>query len=278
MSTTVLAGNAPVERARQSAVFRRYGPVGLGTLGVVLSLLVWEAFAVWGPVNRHHLPGPTTVLPVFFKNFAYAEFWMAIGATLRAWAIGLAIATAAGIAVGVVIGSSRILRQWTHSLVEFLRPIPAVGLIPVGALLFGPRLPAELLIVIYACFWIIMVQVVYGVADIDKVGQETVRTFRMSTLQRLKFLVFPTLLPYLVTGFRLAATVALIVAVTVELLVGTPGLGHQVAQSQLNDAPPQMYALILTTGVLGIIINLIMRFIERKILFWHSSVRAEVQS
>ena len=213
------------------------------------------------------------VLPVFLENFAYTDFWAAIGSTLRAWILGVVLSSAAAIVVGVVIGSSQFLRRATHSTIEFLRPIPAVALIPLAALLFGPRLGSELMIISYACFWIVTVQVLYGIADQDKVALETVRTFGMTYLQRTRHLTVPTLLPFLVTGVRLAATVALILAISVELIIGTPGLGHEVAAAQVNANEPALYALIITAGVLGITINTLTRWAERKLLFWHESVR-----
>jgi ABC-type nitrate/sulfonate/bicarbonate transport system permease component len=254
------------------------GPVVLGVLGILCFLLAWELFSAFGPVSSHFLPPPTVVLPQFVSNFAYTDFWAAIGYTLRAWLIGLVVATAAAVVVGVVVGSSTVLRRATHSTVEFLRPIPAVALIPVAALLYGPALGAELLIVVYACFWIVLIQVLYGVADVDKVAADTARTLRLSYLQRVRYLVLPTVLPFLVTGVRLAATVALILSIGVELIVGTPGLGQKVALAQINDATASMYALILTSGLLGMLVNGGMAWLERKLLFWHESVRGGVRS
>lgn len=92
-------------------------------------------------------------------------------------------------------------------------------------------------------------------------------------MQRVRYLIFPTLLPFLMTGLRLSATIALILAISVELIVGTPGLGQEVAFAQINGSAPAIYALIITSGLLGIAINMLMRFIERKTLFWHESVR-----
>jgi ABC-type nitrate/sulfonate/bicarbonate transport system permease component len=115
--------------------------------------------------------------------------------------------------------------------------------------------------------------VLYGVADVDRVANDTALTMQMSFLQRVRYLTFPTLLPYLMTGVRLAGVVALILAVGVELIVGTPGLGQKVALAQINDATVQMYALILASGVLGMAVNSVMVAIERKTLFWHESVR-----
>lgn len=272
MDVTPVRAASERRRARWNAV----GPAVLGVAGILGFLLTWQLFSSFGPVNPRHLPPPTVVIPVFVQNLGLAAFWATIGQTMWAWLLGLTFSTLGGLAVGLVIGSSRFLREATHSTIEFLRPIPSVGLIPLAALLFGPRIGSELLVVIYGCFWIVLIQVLYGVADVDKVANDTVRTMRMNWLDRARFLVFPTLLPYLITGVRLAATVALILAISSELIIGTPGLGKAVAQAQLNDNPPAMFALILTAGMLGIVVNMVFRFIERKVLFWHASVRSEV--
>lgn len=266
-----------VGRQREQRKLRwvHFGPPVLGVLGIVAFLVVWQLFSVFGPVSQHHFPPPTEVLPLFVKNFAFVSFWDAIGATMWAWLLGLTISTVGGTLLALVIGSSTVLREYTHSTVEFLRPIPSVALIPLAALLFGPRIGSELLVIVYGCVWIVFIQVLYGIADVDKIASETVRTFGFTWLQRVRYLVFPTLLPYLITGIRIAATVALILAVSAELIIGTAGLGKSVAQAQLNDNPPAMFTLILTAGLLGIVVNLVFRWIERRLLFWHSSVRME---
>lgn len=267
-------GRLPRRRVRVS--WSSSGPIVLGAAGILASLVLWQLYSLLGPVDPEHLPPPTIVLRQFFLNLTYVQFWVAIGHTLWAWFLGLAVSAVAGFIAGLAIGSSRFLREATHSTIEFLRPIPSVGLIPLAALLFGPRIGSELMIIVYACFWIVLIQVLYGIADIDKVADDTVRTMRMGPKDRVKYLVFPTLLPYLVTGIRLTATVALILAISVELIVGTPGLGHEVAKAQINGSAPALIALILTSGVFGISINAVMRFLERRVLFWHSSIRSEV--
>ncbi|MGW0173854.1 ABC transporter permease [Rhodococcus sp. NPDC003322] len=255
-----------------------YKPLLLGVAGILGFLLIWQVFAAVGPVSSHFLPPPTVVFSEFIQNLSDPDFWIAVGYTLRAWLIGLVISSVAAIVVGVVIGSSAFLRRATHSTIEFLRPIPAVALIPLAALLYGPALSAELLIVVYACFWIVLVQVLYGVADVDKVATDTALTLQMNFWQRVRHLIFPTLLPYLMTGVRLAATVALILSVGVELILGTPGLGLDVALAQINDDAPAMYALIVTSGLLGMLVNWLMGTVESKVLFWHASVRGGVRS
>jgi ABC-type nitrate/sulfonate/bicarbonate transport system permease component len=205
-----------------------------------------------------------------------SEFWQAVWDTVRTWGIGLAIALVAGIAVGLLLGSVNALRRITASTVEFLRPIPSVALIPLAVLIFGLGIQSTLLLVIYASFWQMLIQVIYGVQDVDPVARETARSYQLGRLARLRHLVWPTALPYVMTGVRLSAAVALILAVTAELIIGSPGLGHEIAVAQSSGAVPLVYALVIVTGLLGVIVNLGARALERRTLSWHSSLRADI--
>lgn len=251
------------------------GPL-LGLAGIAGFLLTWELIPRLGLVNPTYLPPASEVLGVLASNFALGAYWKAIGQTMTGWALGLLIATVAAVVLGLLIGSSSFLRRATNSTVEFLRPIPSVALIPLAVLLFGMQLESTLLLVVYASFWQVLIQVLYGVADVDPVASNTARSFGLGRLARIRYVVWPTTLPYLMTGVRLAAAVALILAITAGLIIGTAGLGQEILLAQSGGAIAQMYALVLTTGILGILINMGMRFIERRTLAWHSSVRGEV--
>jgi len=78
------------------------------------------------------------------------------------------------------------------------------------------------------------------------------------------------------TGLRLAAAVALILAVTSELVIGNPGLGKLLANAQSSGAIATTYAIVVVTGILGVLVNLVFRAIERRSLSWHPSQRAEL--
>ena len=178
--------------------------------------------------------------------------------------------------LGTVIGMVPVLRRYSRTTVEFLRPIPSVAIIPLAILMFGLDRDASLVIVVYATFWQIFIQVLYGVADVDPVARDTQRSFGISTLDRFRHLVLPTALPYLMTGIRLGATVALILTVTGELLIGADGIGRLLTIRQTAGDYAGVYALVVTAGLLALVINLIVRLIERRVLAWHQSVRAEV--
>ncbi len=247
----------------------------LGAGGIVLFLLAWEAVPRLGLVQERFLPAATTVIDRFVTYLFDSSFWASVGHTMAAWGIGLAISTIAAIAAGLIIGSSTFLRRATLTTIEFLRPIPSVALIPLAVLLFGAEIKSSLLLVIYASFWQVLIQVLYGVADVDPVAYNTARSFRMGRLARIRYVVWPTALPYVMTGIRLASAVALILAITAELIIGSPGLGEQIALTQSGNQVPEMYALILATGFIGVLINVVVRRVERSVLAWHTSVRGE---
>lgn len=257
---------------------RRFSPrkALLGIAGIVLFLAIWEIASRTGLVDARYLPPPTVVIPHLFQVATFPDFWVAVGDTLLAWGVGLLIALVLASVLGVVIGLSPFLRRATNSTVEFLRPIPSVALIPLAVLLFGIRFEATLLLVVYAAFWQIFIQVLYGVADVDQVAMSTGRSYGFSRWQLVTGIVFPTTLPYLMTGVRLASAIALILAVTAQLVIGTPGLGNEIAFAQNAGNYNTMYALMIATGLLGVLINLGARALERRLLSWHTSVRGEV--
>ena len=250
--------------------------LGLGIGGIILFLLIWEAAPRLGLVSDRYLPPASDVLERLGQYLTEATFWKDVADTMTSWALGLAIATVAAIVVGLIVGSSRFLRRATHTTIEFLRPIPSVALIPLAVLIFGTSIESTLLLVVYASFWQVLLQLLYGIADVDAVANDTAKSYGLGRLARVRYVIWPTALPYLMTGLRLAAAVALILAITAELIIGTPGLGKQIALTQSGGAISSMYALVLATGMIGVLINLGARIIEKRVLSWHPSVRGEV--
>jgi len=251
-------------------------PVLFGAVGVVIAAVTLELVPRLGVVSAIYLPPTSTIARALVEQVQRPEFWLALRDTLVTWGIGLAIAVVAGIVAGVVIGTVPGLRAATASTIEFLRPIPSVALIPLAVLLYGSGIRATLMLVIYASFWQMLVQVLHGIVDVDPVARDTARSYRLSAAAQIRYLIWPTALPYVVTGIRLAASVALILTITGELIIGTPGLGRQIAVSMESNSVPPMYALVVVTGLLGLVANQLFRAIERQVLAWHPSQRREL--
>jgi ABC-type nitrate/sulfonate/bicarbonate transport system permease component len=251
-------------------------PRWLGLAGLAGFLALGEVAPRVGLVPEKYLPPTSRIAAALAEELGEPSFWVALGDTLEGWAIGLALAVAGGVGLGLLIGSVPALRAATASTIEFLRPIPSVALIPLAVLLFGTDLRSKLLLVVYASFWQVLVQVLHGVQDVDPVASDTAASYRLGRWARVRHVVWPTTLPYAVTGFRLAAAVALILAITAELVIGSPGLGREIAVAQTSGAVPAMYALVVVAGLLGVTVNLAARALERRLLAWHPSARREV--
>ncbi|SIO89037.1 ABC transporter permease [Nocardiopsis sp. JB363] len=250
----------------------------LGLLGIAAFLLLWEATPRLGVVPERYFPPVSEVLLTLAQRALTAPFWEAVGHTLYGWALGLAIAFVAAVLLGFALGAAPRVRAFTTSTVDFLRPIPSVALIPLAVLMYGTDIRSTLLLVIYACFWLIYIQVLYGVADVDPVAEQTARSYGLGRLARIRYVVWPTTLPYLMTGLRLAAAVGLILSITAQLIIGSPGIGQQITTAQQGNAIALVYAWIIATGILGVVINIGVRALERRVLRWHTSVRGEADT
>jgi ABC-type nitrate/sulfonate/bicarbonate transport system permease component len=274
--TLAAGGAAPAKERQRRKAGKGAAKQLLGILGIIGFLATWELIPRLGLIDERFLPPASEVIAALVVDFGLTAFWVAVGETMKAWFLGLLMAVAAAVLLGFIIGSSDFLRKATNSTIEFLRPIPSVALIPLAVLLFGVKIESSLLLIVYASFWQVLIQVLYGVADVDMVANNTAKTYGLGRMARIRYVVFPTALPYLMTGVRLAAAVALVLAITAELVIGSPGLGREIALAQSGGAISGMYALVLATGLIGVLINTLMRQIEKRILGWHSSIRSEV--
>ena len=194
---------------------------------------------------------------------------------MRGWALGLAIATVLAVPLGIALGVSDFAARAFRVPIEFLRPIPSAVLIPLLFLTLGTSLKSEVFLASFGAFWPLLVQTMYGVHDVDPVATDTARSFGVGPRERLWRITLPSAVPYIATGMRIASAVALILAFTAELFMGTPGLGQELNIAQSYGLTTQVYALALATGVLGVSTYIGLSALERRVLRWHPSQRVE---
>jgi ABC-type nitrate/sulfonate/bicarbonate transport system permease component len=236
-------------------------------------LALFELLPRVGVLPSDHFPPISETLSTLLEQLGESRFWEAVGNTLEGWALGLGIAAGLAIPIGIVIGSSRLLYRASRGLIEFLRPIPSVALIPLAILIYGTGLQSKVFLAAFASFWQVLVATLYGVQDVDPVATDTARSFGFSRRQRLLRVTLPSAVPYIATGLRIASAVSLILTVTAELVIGAAGLGRSINLARSGGNEELMYALILATGVLGLLLNSVLQLAERRVLHWHPSQR-----
>ncbi len=199
-----------------------------------------------------------------------------LGTTLHTYAEGLLLAIAIGVPAGVLIGTSRTLRDATSVLIELLRPIPAVALIPLSLVLFGLGTSMHRNVVAFAALWPILINTIYGVRGTDRFLHDVARTSGVGPVGRLVRVTLPAALPSIATGIRISASLALLVCVTAEFVVGTAGgggIGSYMAVQQNAFRIPELYSAILAAALLGYLVNAGLRAAERRAIFWGGEER-----
>lgn len=269
--TVVAGGRSRALPARGLAAIR-YGLGSLwGTLGVLVLL---ELLTRIGVLPARFLPPPSEILVTLARLLGAGEAWAAIGMTLLGWALGLGIAILIAVPVGTLLGRSELAYRATRAIVEFLRPVPSVALIPLLFLVFRPgSMDGKVFLVAFAATWPMLVQTIYGVRAINPLQLQTAQSFQIPAWRTFGRVLLPAAVPYLATGIRIASSVALILSVTGEIIMGSPGIGMQINLASQGGAVAQMYAYVVISGALGLLLNTVFASIERRVLHWHASQR-----
>ena len=247
----------------------------LAPLGLTLVLLgIWELVARLSLLPSPEFPTMSGTAAEAFRLIRTQQFWSAVGQTMDAWVIGMGVALVLAVPIGIAIGSNYPLYRSFRLVIEFLRPVPSVALIPLAIVLTGAGITTKVGLAVFGAFWPLLLQCYYGIQDLDPVAQDTARSFGLGTFERLWRITLPSTVPYIATGVRIASVVVLIVVVAAEIVIGAPGLGRELLVAQSGGAYEKEYALTVLIGVLAWVINIAFTRTERRVLRWHPSQRA----
>lgn len=236
--------------------------------GLACLVLAFEALRLLGVLPETSVPSTAEIFAAVGRTFADGEMGAALGATAAAWLMGLLLAAAIGIPLGIAVGLSRWADDATQLAVDLLRPIPVVALVPVAIVLFGIELSMQVFLVTLACVWPLLLGSRGGVRAVDPLQIDTARTFGLGSVAAVRRVVLPASIPAIVTALRLAATLGVVVAVGAQLISGSPGLGYLLVQSQNAGQNDVVWACLLVTGLFGLTINLVLAAAERRVAGW----------
>jgi ABC-type nitrate/sulfonate/bicarbonate transport system permease component len=249
--------------------------LGLPLLGVAIALAAFEVAPRIGILPSSSFPPPSEIVVELADLVGTPEFRSALWDTTWTWAVAMLVTTVLAVPLGMFIGSSTAATLATRVTIDFLRPIPSVALIPLLVLMYGTQPRLAIVLAVFGAVWPLLFQAMYAIRDVDPVARDTATAFGLGPLARMRRVVLPSCTPFIATGMRLSASVALILIVTGEYVVGVDGLGKEVFLAQSAGAYAAMYAYIVTAGLLGVVINVAVAAVERRLLFWHASQRTQ---
>jgi NitT/TauT family transport system permease protein len=255
----------------------RTGRITRGAVGIGVVIAAMELLTRAELVNPRYLPPASTVLITTGVIALDPEFLAAALGTLRAWAVGLGVAMVLAVPLGLLLGSSRRTFLAATTAIDFLRPIPSVALIPLAIILYGRGLNMKAFLIAFASFWPILFNTIYGMREVDPIARDTARVFGLGRLDVLWRISLRSAAPFIYTGIRIAAAIALIVAISTELIAGgSDGIGTWIlVRQESGGAREFVYAGTVFAGVLGLVINALLVFGERRLFFWHQRIRGE---
>lgn len=245
----------------------------LGVLAVALG--GWQLLTAGGVLDATEFPTMTSTLRALGEELVTADLWLAVRDTISGWALGLLIGAGSAILVGSFLGLNRFAYRSAIPVIEFFKTIPAIAILPLVVLMFGATLTMKYVLVAFGVFWPMVIQVIYGVRSIDPTARDTATVLQVRGVRRFLTVTLPSASPFIATGLRVAAAVALILSIVSELIGGNNGVGLRIftAENSGPTAYPIMYAYIFVAGVLGVLLAGAFALGERWALHWHESQR-----
>ena len=231
------------------------------------------AMRIYGSTSMS-LAAPSDVLAALVRALLDGSILVATLNTLAAAGAGLALGGVIGLALGILFGLVPPLDRLMEVTVEAIRPIPSVAVLPIALLVFGFGYRMEIAIVAFSCLWPIMIMTRSAMASIEPRLLEVSRALRLSAWDRVRKIVLPAALPRIIVAFRLAAAIALVVAVTVEIAVNPLGLGYGILVAQQGLQPDLMLAYLLWIGIVGYGLNTLLSVAQRRLFGRAGAVEA----
>lgn len=248
----------------------------MSLIPIVAALGLWELVARSGIFPAILLPPATAVLYTLVIKVADGTLVTPILFTLYTAMSGFLIASIVAIPAGLLLGWQRWLYRVFEPLVESLRPIPAVAIIPIAIIFLGVGLTSRIAIVTYSSFFLIFINALYGVYGIDKLMFLSLQSIGMKQSTIFRKLIIPGSMPFVFAGLRLALVVSIILSVATEMLFGNIGIGHFLMSSVEHFRYQSLYAGVLSLSILGYTLNKIFLILERRVIGWSQELSAMV--
>lgn len=234
-------------------------------------LAAWQFAAAMEWLSPAYFPAPSLTFEALAESITTGALWKPFAATALRMFEGWVVASFLGVLLGAVIGSSATARDYLRPTLEFLRPFPASAIIPPATLILGLSNVMAVWVIAFGSVWPVLLGTLHGFASIEPRLKEVSQALEISPVSYLRKVAFPSALPDIFTGVRISLSIALILAVVVEMQAAQPGLGQNILLAQRMFRSPELYAGIFVLGLFGFVASWVLDRTERRLLAWKSS-------
>jgi NitT/TauT family transport system permease protein len=240
----------------------------LSVLSPVLLLLLWEVLARVGIVDIRFFPAPSSIFAALGEMIRAGELWTHVSASLQRIGIGFLIGAVPGVIVGLAMGLFSPFRAVVQPLVDGTFPIPKIAVLPLVILIFGIGEESKYAIIATAVFYLVLINTVAGVKDIDRIYLDVCENFHARRLMMFIDVALPGALPMIVAGLKLGMGVALLVIVAAEFVGAKSGLGYLIWTSWQVFQVEKMYVGLLVIALVGFASAIVLNCLERWLIPW----------
>lgn len=278
MSMSIIEETSPdvalnVEQERRAARDRRLRVV-MPIIALAIALCVWEALVRINDVPHYLIPAPSLIAKTLWTDgpSLMVSMWFTVKLTL----LSLALAIVGGVLLGMLFAMSRIVEMSLFPFAVILQVTPVIAIAPLILIYVQNTFMALLVCAWIVAFFPILSNTVIGLRSADHNLRDLFKLYGASPLQRVRFLLAPSALPYFMAALRIAGGLALIGAVVAEFVAGSAGqntgLASRILESSFRNEIPRMFAALFLVSLLGVLIFLATSWLSRLVLGkWHES-------
>jgi ABC-type nitrate/sulfonate/bicarbonate transport system permease component len=235
-----------------------------GLASVALGLIVWEVLS-WR-FQPLFLPSPQLTFIAVGELWEDGTLLQSIGASLArimaGWSLGLVI----GIPVGMVMGYFSFVRRLLDPYVEFFRFIPPIAFVTLAVIWLGPGEASKVALILYTTIFIVTINTIAGVLSVSELRLRAAASLGAGRVQTLLTVIFPSTIPYMVTGARLAMGNSFLTIVSAEIVAAQVGVGSMIWTARNYGKTEWVFVGIITLGLLGYTCDRVVRFTVQRLL------------
>jgi sulfonate transport system permease protein len=258
-----------VSKAKLAAPVLKFKNLALAVCVPLTIVLLWEYLGRTGRINRSILPYPSMLGECLYDMVVSGRLQKHLSISVIRVVQGFTIGCAAGLAVGTLCGFSKRWNTLLSSMVGLLRPIPMIAWIPLLILWMGIDEHSKITLIAIGTFWPVLLNTTRGIRNTDKKLLEVGAMFEKNPWQMFSKVIFPGAFPFIFTGVRLGVGNAWSCVVTAEAIAAASGVGYMIMYARELMQPDVLLVGVLTIGVVGLLLEILLLRVERRILSWN---------